>query len=167
MFPRSRYRSSTIGALVVLASVRARADVPLGIGIHAGQIESRSLRSSGAEIGVTAEYRAVPWLRLGTYVDYASVPIFGNNSVSEKGEAFDDVRVGGRAELHPFPRFTVDPWIGTAFGVFHVPSVEYLASATRPYGNMKNAFLLKEANYLRTNRQWSSHIYGAVSGNDR
>jgi hypothetical protein len=136
MSPRRRCRAAVLGAAIVLASIHALADVPLGVGFHAGQIESRSLRSSGADVGVTAEYRGVPWLRLGTYVDYVSVPIFGNNSVSEKGEAFDDVRFGGRAELHPLPRFVVDPWIATAFGAFHVPSVEYLGSAIRPYGNM-------------------------------
>jgi hypothetical protein len=89
---------------------------------------------------VTADYRGIPWLRLGAYFDYVSVPLVGgNDAVWEQGEAFDDVRFGGRVELHPFPRFVVDPWVATAFGVFHVPPVDWIGAGTQPYGNMTGA----------------------------
>jgi len=60
-----------------------------------------------------ATYHLTSAVRFGAYV--ATAQFTGTGDRFEKTSA---VRFGARAELHPFPRSVVDPWLGATFGPF-------------------------------------------------
>jgi len=111
----------TLALLAVSASAFAAEPSPapsFDVGLRAGFVSSSAVyQPIGVAGGIDAHYHLRPWLRLGLYLQHATVKS-GSSDHDSYGDHWTATRAGIRTELHALPALVVDPFLGFGFGGF-------------------------------------------------